>query len=89
MQSTSIRVDEWEAKKRDTEQWMPSEDLPDDLEKCIEWEKTSSIEREAHLRSLPKDLRVEAKRNLYLYSLENVSIYIAKSLGVSHSFFNM
>lgn len=72
LQSTSIRVDEWEAKKRDTEQWMPSEDLPDDLEKCIEWEKTNSIEREAHLRSLPKDLRVEAKRNLYLYSLENV-----------------
>lgn len=72
---------------------MPSEDLPDDLEKCIEWEKTNSIEREAHLRSLPKDLRVEAKRNLYLYSLENVSIYNAKSLGVSlvvsHSFFNM
>ncbi|CAN6935260.1 unnamed protein product, partial [Brassica oleracea] len=78
LQSTSIRVDEWEAKKRDTEQWMSSEDLPDYLKERIrkweydEWEKNSGTKREAHLPSLPKDLRVEAKRNLYLYSSENV-----------------
>ncbi|WZZ66551.1 hypothetical protein YC2023_077921 [Brassica napus] len=78
LQSTSIRVDEWEAKKRDTEQWMSSEDLPDYLKERIrkweydEWEKNSGTKREAHLPSLPKDLRVEAKRIIYLYSLENV-----------------
>lgn len=59
---------------------MSSEDLPDYLKERIrkweydEWEKNSGTKREAHLPSLPKDLRVEAKRIIYLYSLENVSI---------------
>ncbi|EOA29271.1 hypothetical protein CARUB_v10025546mg, partial [Capsella rubella] len=72
LQSTTIRVDEMEEKKRDTEKWMSYRVLPDYLKERIrryedyKWRETRGIEEEAQLRSLPKDLRLETKRHLYL-----------------------
>lgn len=94
MQSTSIRVDEWEAKKRDTEKWMSSENLTYDLKKRIrkykydnQWENNSGTGWEARLRSLPKDLRVETKR--LLFSLESVVSSILRNHFVYLSLFGI
>ncbi|KFK37411.1 hypothetical protein AALP_AA4G253500 [Arabis alpina] len=75
LQSTTIRVDEMEEKKRDTEKWMSHRELPEDLKKRIrryegyKWKETRGIEDEAILRSLPKDIRLETKHYLYKETL--------------------
>ncbi|XP_013698228.1 probable cyclic nucleotide-gated ion channel 12 isoform X2 [Brassica napus] len=78
LQSTTIRLDEMEEKKRDTEKWMSNRMLPEYLKERIrryenyKWRKTRGIEEEALLHSLPKDLRLETKRHLYLTLLNSV-----------------
>ncbi|ESQ28594.1 hypothetical protein EUTSA_v10018258mg [Eutrema salsugineum] len=78
LQSTTIRLDEMEEKKRDTEKWMSTRMLPEYLKERIrryenyKWRETRSIEEEAFLRNLPQDLRLETKRHLYLTLLNNV-----------------
>lgn len=68
-----------EEKKRDTEKWMSNRMLPEYLKERIrryenyKWRKTRGIEEEALLHSLPKDLRLETKRHLYLTLLNSVS----------------
>ncbi|VVB03505.1 unnamed protein product [Arabis nemorensis] len=70
LQSTTIRVDEMEEKKRDTEKWMSHRMLPEHVKERIrryednKWRETRGIEEEAFLRSLPKDLRLETKHHL-------------------------
>ncbi|VVB03502.1 unnamed protein product [Arabis nemorensis] len=78
LQSTTIRVDEMEETKRDTEKWMSNRKLPEDLKKRIrrykikKWRETRGTEEDAHLRSLPKSLIIETKRHLYLDFLKRV-----------------
>ncbi|KAL0741084.1 hypothetical protein Bca4012_082597 [Brassica carinata] len=78
LQSTTIRLDEMEEKKRDTEKWMSNRMLPEYLKERIrryesyKWRKTRGIEEEALLHSLPKDLRLETKRHLYLTLLNSI-----------------
>uniref|UniRef100_A0A1J3JWY9 Putative cyclic nucleotide-gated ion channel 12 n=1 Tax=Noccaea caerulescens TaxID=107243 RepID=A0A1J3JWY9_NOCCA len=78
LQSSTIRVDEMEEKKRDTEKWMSSRMLPEYLKERIrrhehyKWRKTRGIEEEALLLSLPKDLRLQTKRHLYMTLLNTV-----------------
>lgn len=74
-----------EEKKRDTEKWMSNRMLPEYLKERIrryenyKWRKTRGIEEEALLHSLPKDLRLETKRHLYLTLLNSVSsIFIVR-----------
>ncbi|CAH2057736.1 unnamed protein product [Thlaspi arvense] len=76
LQSTTIRVDEMEEKKRDTEKWMSYRVLPEYLKERIrgyedyKWRETRGIEEDALLRSLPKDIRLETKRHLYMQLLK-------------------
>ncbi|XP_010506649.1 PREDICTED: probable cyclic nucleotide-gated ion channel 12 [Camelina sativa] len=78
LQSSTTRVDEMKEKKRDTEKWMSSRVLPEYLKERIrryedyKWRETRGTEEEALLRSLPKDLRLETKRYLYLNMLKRV-----------------
>ncbi|KFK37410.1 hypothetical protein AALP_AA4G253200 [Arabis alpina] len=78
LQATTIRVDEMEEKKRDTEKWMSNRMLPKDLKKRIrryknkKWRETRGTEEDAHLRSLPKGLILETKRYLYLDFIKKV-----------------
>ncbi|CAH2065620.1 unnamed protein product [Thlaspi arvense] len=78
LQSTTIRLDEMEEKKRDTEKWMSNRMLPEYLKERIrryenyKWRETRGIEEEAFLRNLPSDLRLETKRHLYLSMLNSV-----------------
>ncbi|XP_023640854.1 probable cyclic nucleotide-gated ion channel 12 isoform X2 [Capsella rubella] len=89
LQSTTIRVDEMEEKKRDTEKWMSYRVLPDYLKERIrryedyKWRETRGIEEEAQLRSLPKDLRLETKRHLYLKLLNQALCDRVKSVFYS------
>ncbi|EFH62754.1 hypothetical protein ARALYDRAFT_315184 [Arabidopsis lyrata subsp. lyrata] len=78
LQSSTTRVDEMEEKKRDTEKWMSYRVIPQYLKERIrrfedyKWRETKGTEEEALLRSLPKDLRLETKRYLYLDMLKRV-----------------
>ncbi|KAG2252227.1 hypothetical protein Bca52824_082363 [Brassica carinata] len=78
LQSTTIRVDEWEEKKRDTEKWMSYRKLPENIKERIrkyedyKWQETRGTEEEALLRSLPKDIRLETKRHFYMKLLKRV-----------------
>nr|VDD62215.1 unnamed protein product [Brassica oleracea] len=78
LQSTTIRVDEWEEKKRDTEKWMSYRKLPENIKERIrkyedyKWQETRSTEEEALLRSLPKDIRLETKHHFYMKLLKRV-----------------
>ncbi|EFH70886.1 hypothetical protein ARALYDRAFT_892778 [Arabidopsis lyrata subsp. lyrata] len=81
LQSTTIKIDEMEERKRDIEKWMSYRNLPDDLKQRIRkygeytWKQTRGIEEEALLRSLPIDLRLETKRHLYLNLLKGVPLF--------------
>ncbi|CAL9238628.1 unnamed protein product [Arabidopsis halleri] len=81
LQSTTIKVDEMEERKRDIEKWMSYRNLPDDLKQRIRkygeytWKQTRGIKEEALLRSLPIDLRLETKRHLYLNLLKGVPLF--------------
>lgn len=78
LQSTTIRVDEWEEKKRDTEKWMSYRKLPENIKERIrkyedyKWQETRSTEEEALLRSLPKDIRLKTKHHFYMKLLKRV-----------------
>nr|AAD23055.1 putative cyclic nucleotide-regulated ion channel protein [Arabidopsis thaliana] len=78
LQSSTTRVDEMEEKRRDTEKWMSYRVIPEYLKERIrrfedyKWRETKGTEEEALLRSLPKDLRLETKRYLYLDMLKRV-----------------
>ncbi|CAN8286089.1 unnamed protein product [Cochlearia groenlandica] len=78
LQSTTIRLDEMKEKMRDTEKWMSNRMLPEYLKDRIrryenyKWRQTRGIEDETLLLGLPKDLRIETKRHLYLNMLHRV-----------------
>nr|AAD23057.1 putative cyclic nucleotide-regulated ion channel protein [Arabidopsis thaliana] len=80
LQSSTTRVDEMEEKKRDTEKWMSYREIPEYLKERIrrfedyKWRRTKGTEEEALLRSLPKDLRLETKRYLFLKLLKKVPL---------------
>ena len=74
-----------EEKKRDTEKWMSYREIPEYLKERIrrfedyKWRRTKGTEEEALLRSLPKDLRLETKRYLFLKLLKKVTFYFVPS----------
>ncbi|KAL1191599.1 putative cyclic nucleotide-gated ion channel 12 [Cardamine amara subsp. amara] len=76
--STTVRVEEMMERKRDTEKWMSSRGLPEELKKRIrkydtyKWRAFRGTEENSLLRSLPKDLRLETKRHLYKNLLKRV-----------------
>ncbi|XP_013626707.1 PREDICTED: probable cyclic nucleotide-gated ion channel 12 [Brassica oleracea var. oleracea] len=69
LQSNTTRIDEMEERKRDTEIWMSSKSLPENLKDMIrrheeeKWQKTRGIEEEAFLQSLPDHIRLHIERN--------------------------
>lgn len=75
LQSNTTRIDENEEKKRDTEIWMSSKSLPENLKNMIrsheeeKWQKTRGIEEKKFLDDLPDHIRLHIERN----SLNNVS----------------
>ncbi|XP_010508021.1 PREDICTED: cyclic nucleotide-gated ion channel 11 [Camelina sativa] len=83
LQSTTIRVDEMEEKKRDTEKWMSYRMLPEYLKERIrkyedyKWRETRGTEEEALLCSLPKYLRLETKCHLYKDMLKRVPWFLS------------
>ncbi|KAL1191627.1 putative cyclic nucleotide-gated ion channel 12 [Cardamine amara subsp. amara] len=78
MITTTVRVEEMKEKKRDTEKWMSSRRLPENIQERIrkydtyKWREFRGTEEEALLRSLPKDLRLETKCHLYKNQLKRV-----------------
>ncbi|XP_024010777.1 cyclic nucleotide-gated ion channel 11 isoform X2 [Eutrema salsugineum] len=81
LQSTTIRVDEMEEKKRDIEKWMSNRMLPEYLKERIrryedyKWRETRGTQEEALLRSLPKHLRMDIKRHLCLHLFKRVPLF--------------
>lgn len=72
MQSTTIRLEEWRLKRRDTEEWMRHRQLPEELKRRVrrfvqyKWLATRGVDEETILRELPADLRRDIQRHLFL-----------------------
>ncbi|KAK9278101.1 hypothetical protein L1049_027659 [Liquidambar formosana] len=81
LQSTTVRLEEWRVKKRDTEEWMRHRQLPPDLQERVlqfvqyKWLATRGVDEESILRSLPLDLRREIQRHLCLALVRRVPFF--------------
>ncbi|XP_030927813.1 protein CNGC15b-like isoform X1 [Quercus lobata] len=81
LQSTTIRLEEWRARRTDTEQWMHHRQLPRDLKQSVRrydqyrWVATRGVDEEAILKDLPMDLRREIKRHLCLDLVRKVPLF--------------
>ena len=79
LQSTTMRLEEWRARRTDTEQWMHHRQLPCDLKQSVRrydqyrWVATQGVDEEAIPKDLPMDLRREIKRHLCLDLVRKVS----------------
>ena len=79
MQSTTVRVEEWRLKRRDTEEWMEHRQLPQNLRERVrrfvqyKWVATRGVDEEDILRGLPTDLRRDIQRHLCLDLVRRVS----------------
>ncbi|KAI3852933.1 hypothetical protein MKW92_007198 [Papaver armeniacum] len=81
LQSTTIRLEEWRIKRRDTEQWMRHRQLPKELRECVrrynqyKWVATRGVDEEYLLKGLPMDLRRDIKRHLCLDLVRRVPLF--------------
>ncbi|KAK9279320.1 hypothetical protein L1049_012999 [Liquidambar formosana] len=81
LQSTTVRLEEWRIKRRDTEQWMHHRQLPPELKQSIrkydqyKWVATRGVDEEALLEDLPMDLRRDIKRHLCLDLVRGVPLF--------------
>ncbi|XP_038880911.1 protein CNGC15b-like [Benincasa hispida] len=81
LQSTTLRLEEWRVRRRDTEQWMQHRQLPNQLKQSIRkyeqfrWMATHGVDEDQILKSLPLDLRREVKRHLCLDLLRQVPLF--------------
>jgi len=79
LQSTTLRLEEWRLKRRDTENWMTHRQLPQNLRERVtqflqyQWLTTHGVDEGAILFSLPKDLRRDIQRHLCLDLVRRVS----------------
>ncbi|KAL1191626.1 putative cyclic nucleotide-gated ion channel 12 [Cardamine amara subsp. amara] len=70
MNSSTNRVEEMEERRIDTDRWMSTRKLPDDLKKRIKahqkqiWREFRGTDEEALLQSLSEELRLEVKGHL-------------------------
>ncbi|GAB2285116.1 hypothetical protein Dimus_019570 [Dionaea muscipula] len=70
LDSTLLRLEEWIAKRADTEQWMHRRKLPSNLRQWArkydqyKWVATRGVDEEALLKDLPWNLRREISRHL-------------------------
>ncbi|RID79755.1 hypothetical protein BRARA_A02466 [Brassica rapa] len=78
LQSTIVRINEMEEKRRDTEKWMSYRMLPESLKERIrksedhKWRETRGTKEESFLRGLPKNLRLEIERQIYQKLLKHM-----------------
>lgn len=81
LQSTTIRLEEWRLKRRDTEEWMRHRQLPEDLRRRVrrfvqyKWLATRGVDEETILRGLPADLRRDIQRHLFLDLVRRVPFF--------------
>ncbi|KAL9673472.1 hypothetical protein QQ045_029730 [Rhodiola kirilowii] len=81
LQSSTIRLEEWRVKRRDTEEWMRHRQLPPDLQDRVrrfvqyKWLATRGVDEESILRALPLDLRREIQRHLCLGLVRRVPFF--------------
>ncbi|OVA10114.1 Cyclic nucleotide-binding domain [Macleaya cordata] len=81
LQSTTVRLEEWRIKRRDTEQWMRHRQLPKELRECVrrhnqyKWVATRGVDEEYLLKGLPMDLRRDIKRHLCLDLVRRVPLF--------------
>lgn len=79
LQSTTVRLEEWRIKRRDTEQWMHHRQLPPELRRSVrkydhyKWLATRGVNEEALLKDLPMDLHRDIKRHLCYDLVRRVS----------------
>lgn len=77
MQSSTVRLEEWRIKRRDTEEWMRHRQLPPELQERVrrfvqyKWVATRGVD-ETILQSLPLDLRRQIQRHLCLALVRRV-----------------
>ncbi|CAM8961322.1 unnamed protein product [Rhodiola kirilowii] len=81
LQSTTIRLEEWRIKRRDTEQWMHHRQLPPELKESVrkydhyKWLATRGVDEEALLKDLPMDLHRDIKRHLCYDLVRRVPLF--------------
>ncbi|KAI4336122.1 hypothetical protein L6164_014690 [Bauhinia variegata] len=81
LQSSTVRLEEWRVKQRDTEEWMRHRQLPPDLQQRVrqflryKWLATKGVDEESILRSLPLDLRRQIQRHLCLALVRRVPFF--------------
>ncbi|XAR50159.1 hypothetical protein NMG60_11004413 [Bertholletia excelsa] len=81
LQSTTLRLEEWRVKRRDTEEWMTHRQLPQDLQNRIrrfvqyKWLATRGVDEEEILQSLPLDIRRQIRRHLCLALVRRVPFF--------------
>ncbi|KAA8550381.1 hypothetical protein F0562_002065 [Nyssa sinensis] len=81
LQSTTVHLEEWRLKRADKEQWMHHRQLPRELRDCVfkydqyKYAATKGVDEEALLKDLPKDLRRQIKRHLYLNLIRRVPLF--------------
>lgn len=77
--STAHRENELRERRQDIEQWMSHRKLPEDMRERIrryeqyDWQEKRGVDEESIIRNLPRDLRRDIKRHLYLKLLMRVS----------------
>ncbi|XXG55349.1 hypothetical protein AAC387_Pa03g3043 [Persea americana] len=81
LQSTTVRLEEWRVRRRDTEEWMRHRQLPQDLQERVrrfvqyKWLATRGVDEESILRALPLDIRREIQRHLCLALVRRVPFF--------------
>ncbi|KAF7804449.1 protein CNGC15a-like isoform X2 [Senna tora] len=81
LQSTTMRLEEWRIRRRDTERWMHHRQLPSELKQNVRrydqfrWVATRGVDEETILRELPGDLRRDIKRHLCLNLVRQVPLF--------------
>ncbi|KAI9073234.1 hypothetical protein K1719_044843 [Acacia pycnantha] len=81
MQSTAVRAEEMRVRKQNIENWMSHRMLPEHLRKRMiryehyKWQENTGVDEETLIRNLPKDLRRDIKRHLFLDLLKRVPMF--------------
>ncbi|WCJ30493.1 cyclic nucleotide-gated channel 14 [Euphorbia peplus] len=81
LQSTTVRLEEWRLKRRDTEEWMKHRQLPQNLRERVrrfvqyKWLATRGVDEESILHALPSDLRRDIQRHLCLDLVRRVPFF--------------
>uniref|UniRef100_A0A0D9VLZ9 Cyclic nucleotide-binding domain-containing protein n=1 Tax=Leersia perrieri TaxID=77586 RepID=A0A0D9VLZ9_9ORYZ len=81
LHSTTVRVEEWKLKQRETEQWTRHRQLSNELQERVrrfiqyKWLATRGVNEEAMLQALPADLCRDIKRYLCLGLVRRVPFF--------------